>query len=456
MVVYGGTFVDLLIDDINMGIGHGLTIISDGHKGLLEAVSERIPAAEHRQCARHIYANFKKKFKGEHFRKLFWAAAGSTIRERFEHQMKEISVLEPLAYAHLMEKDPKSWCKAFFQVDRCCDAYENGISESFNAVIEEARKRPVITMLEEIRIYVMTRMYDMHTKGHGWNLEICPFVRVKLENLKKQQRYWVVLPCGFQQFEARLGNDVYAVDLSNKTCGCRAWQLTGIPCVHGMAAISNLNGNAEDYVAPWLSTDMFLKSYKYNIRPVNGSDMWPEVDYTKPLPPKQRRLPGRPTVKRKRDPSEMDLMGKTRIPKTGAVLKCSLCKEKGHNKTTCWKNKKEKSKTHQGSTIVQEKSKTHQGSTVVQETSLEMPPAVTPVSTEAATASEVPPVSTEAVTASEVPPLSTEAATTSPVQMEREPMQRVRRHSQRITKKKLGKKVDIKEGGSHEHPLDLE
>nr|KAJ0212267.1 hypothetical protein LSAT_V11C400177520 [Lactuca sativa] len=57
-------FLDILMDDIGRGNGSGLTIISDGHKGLLEVVKERIPEAEHRQCARDIYANFKKKFWG--------------------------------------------------------------------------------------------------------------------------------------------------------------------------------------------------------------------------------------------------------------------------------------------------------------------------------------------------------------------------------------------------------
>ncbi|KAL7587026.1 hypothetical protein Lser_V15G35954 [Lactuca serriola] len=68
-------FLDLLIDDIGMGVGHALTIISDQHKGLVEAVKERVPAAEHRQCARHICANFQKRFKGKIFKKLFWRAA---------------------------------------------------------------------------------------------------------------------------------------------------------------------------------------------------------------------------------------------------------------------------------------------------------------------------------------------------------------------------------------------
>ncbi|KAI3497044.1 hypothetical protein L1887_39425 [Cichorium endivia] len=44
-------FLDLLLDDIDMGEGRGLTLISDQHKGLIEAVKERVPEAEHRQCS---------------------------------------------------------------------------------------------------------------------------------------------------------------------------------------------------------------------------------------------------------------------------------------------------------------------------------------------------------------------------------------------------------------------
>nr|KAJ0199665.1 hypothetical protein LSAT_V11C600324570 [Lactuca sativa] len=331
-------FLDLLLDDIEMGIGHGLTLISDQHKGLVEAVKERVPAAEHRQCARHIYANFKKRFKGEQYRKLFWAAAASTTQPKFEVEMNSIKTIDPLAYEHLMERDPKSWCRVFFEVDRACDAYENGISESFNSVIDLARKRPLLTMLEEIRIYAMERMYRMLLEGQSWgNLKICPSIRLKISKLKKQQRFWGVIPSGVQKYEVRIGNDGYAVDLNNNTCGCRSWQVSGIPCVHAVAAISYLNGNAEDYVAPWFHTTMFLTCYNHTINPLNGSSMWPEAPYIKPLPPQKRRLPGRPTLKKKNDQSEMENKGKTRhtISKIGAVNRCTICREGGHNRSTC-------------------------------------------------------------------------------------------------------------------------
>nr|KAJ0188959.1 hypothetical protein LSAT_V11C800416280 [Lactuca sativa] len=67
-------FIDLFVDDINGGLGAGITLLSDGHRGLLEAVKERWLEVEHRQCARHIVANFAKRFTGQHFRKLFWRA----------------------------------------------------------------------------------------------------------------------------------------------------------------------------------------------------------------------------------------------------------------------------------------------------------------------------------------------------------------------------------------------
>ncbi|KAL4590926.1 hypothetical protein LXL04_003873 [Taraxacum kok-saghyz] len=183
---------------------------------------------------------------------------------------------------------------------------ELGVSESFNAAIDEIRKLPLITMLEEIRIYVMERLYNSKKKGEGWDLDICPSIRLKLEKFKLKQRFWQVYASGYEQFEVNNGYDGYAVNLNNRTCGCRAWQLTGIPCVHGVAAISYLHRNHEEYVA--------------------------ECHY----PPKKRRLPGRPKMKRRIDESERQDRGhKHSVSKKRAVLKCRICKLPGHNKTTC-------------------------------------------------------------------------------------------------------------------------
>ncbi|CAI9272588.1 unnamed protein product [Lactuca saligna] len=124
------------------------------------------------------------------------------------------------------------------------------------------------------------------------------------------ERFWKVIPSGYQQYEVRLGYDAYVVDIGSRTCACRTWQLTRYPCMHGYACIASLNMDVEEYVSPWFTTSMYLNCYRYTINPLNGSNMWPHVDYISPLPPKRRRLSGRPSTKRKKDQIERENQGK--------------------------------------------------------------------------------------------------------------------------------------------------
>ncbi|KAL4586919.1 hypothetical protein LXL04_011567 [Taraxacum kok-saghyz] len=123
-------FLDLMIDDLDLGMGQGLTLMSDQHKGLIEAVKEILPNDEHRQCARHIVANFSKRFRGVHFENLFWKACNATTEPTFKLVMNEIEALSKMAYKYLMDKDPKTWSRAFYQTGRCCANVENGSMDS--------------------------------------------------------------------------------------------------------------------------------------------------------------------------------------------------------------------------------------------------------------------------------------------------------------------------------------
>ena len=70
-----------------------------------------------------------------------------------------------------------------------CDSVENGNSESFNNVLDDARKKPIITMLEDLRLYVMERMYHMRIQGENWaRFGVCPKIREKINKLKYWQR----------------------------------------------------------------------------------------------------------------------------------------------------------------------------------------------------------------------------------------------------------------------------
>ncbi|GJW95120.1 hypothetical protein Tco_0174792 [Tanacetum coccineum] len=237
-------FIKCLIDDLGIDSGAGLTIISDQHK-----------------CARHIYANFRKKFNGVVYRNLFWKAAKATYPAKFERIMSEMKSVSMDAHKHLMERKPESWSRAFFSTDKACDAVENGISECFNALIVEARRKPIINMLEDIRLMTMERMQKMREKHEKWNDGICPNIRKKFEIIKDLHRNWKVVPSGESKFEVRNGYDGFRVDERMMTCSCRAWQLSGIPCQHGCAAIYFLHKDPEDYISDWYGKHMFVSAY---------------------------------------------------------------------------------------------------------------------------------------------------------------------------------------------------
>nr|GEW27591.1 hypothetical protein [Tanacetum cinerariifolium] len=87
--------------------------------------------------------------------------------------------------------------------DKACDAAKNGISECFNALILDVRRKPIINMLEDIRVLCIERLQKMREKHEKWNDGICSNIRTKLEKLKDIHRNWKVVLSGESKFEVR-------------------------------------------------------------------------------------------------------------------------------------------------------------------------------------------------------------------------------------------------------------
>nr|GEW27084.1 putative reverse transcriptase domain-containing protein [Tanacetum cinerariifolium] len=100
-------------------------------------------------------------------------------------------------------------------------------------------------------------------------------------------RFWYVIPAGRNLFKVRNGSEAFTVDKHKRTCTCRMWQL--VDC----------------------ST------------------------YSTVLPPKPRKMPGRPRKQRIRAPYERQFLN--RVSKAGVEMTCQNCFEKGHNKSFCTK-----------------------------------------------------------------------------------------------------------------------
>ena len=92
-----------------------------------------------------------------------------------------------------MSKQTKTWCIAFFGSGYACEAVENGMSECFNSIILDARKKPLITMLEEIQIYIMDRFAYMNVESEKWNSNVCPKILKKMNRFGKNMMYYFML-----------------------------------------------------------------------------------------------------------------------------------------------------------------------------------------------------------------------------------------------------------------------
>ncbi|XP_057793597.1 uncharacterized protein LOC131010184 [Salvia miltiorrhiza] len=55
-----GNESDILMEELGLRDGLGITFISDQQKGLINAIQDLAPFATHRNCARHVYSNWKK------------------------------------------------------------------------------------------------------------------------------------------------------------------------------------------------------------------------------------------------------------------------------------------------------------------------------------------------------------------------------------------------------------
>ena len=61
------------------------------------------------------------------------------------------------AYATLQVTKPETWSRAYFKLGTLCNDTLNNLSESFNRTIREARRKPLLEMLEDIRRQCMVQ-----------------------------------------------------------------------------------------------------------------------------------------------------------------------------------------------------------------------------------------------------------------------------------------------------------
>lgn len=342
-------------------------------KGLVNTIASCPDAVEHRLCVKHLYGNFKKRHAGEHLKEAMWIAARCTTMVEFNKAMENVKKIDEAAWKELNELAPGMWTRAAFSTYTCCDLQVNNMCEAFNSAIIALKELPIISLIDGLKQYITNRIVKLRDFMLRYDGDICPMINKLFDKYKKEAEGWSPNWSGdrdYARFSVSDGSDAYVVNLKEKTCACRKWELTGIPCPHSIACIWYNQQNPDEFVAHWYRLvyflylftiifcflgfysvilllyrkSTFLDTYDNLILPSNGPKLWPEIDLPPILPPYMRRAPGRPKKQRKRandepkKPSASAAASGTQslVKRNQVTVRCTRCGVLGHNQRTCY------------------------------------------------------------------------------------------------------------------------
>ena len=156
-------------------------------------------------------------------------------------------------------------------------------------------------MHDKIRQMIIKKMVLRSKIARKMSGKIIPAVSNALNAKTMTIKDHEVLICGAGIAKVTVNRFRHAVNLEQKTCSCRAWQVTGKPCTHALAFIARLSRHVhiDEFVDDYFSVDKFRKAYSGTFNPMTSKDSWPHVDLGyKIKKPKLRRKSGRPRVSR--------------------------------------------------------------------------------------------------------------------------------------------------------------
>ncbi|XP_062025578.1 uncharacterized protein LOC133741880 [Rosa rugosa] len=308
-------------------------------------LQDLFPHSHHRHCVRHLHNNFKSDgHTGLELKQRLWAIARASTMTQYTKAMNDLAKVSFTAWQWCNDRPAVHWSRSHFDEILKCDVLLNNHSESFNKSILDARKKPIIPCLEEIRVACMVRLGNRRNSAPRWRSKVGP----RIEKLLKKNAEWATEYRPVESSEWRFelhGRGVgcqtgviaqHSVQLDLQSCTCRRWDLSGIPCGHAIAAIYSKGWSPEDFVSEWYTEKKFMEAYEVMLQPIAGAAEWEVIE--RPItPPLHQRQPGRPRTKRTKEPGEEPpAPGIEKLPRSHYTqVECGICGKKGHNKRTC-------------------------------------------------------------------------------------------------------------------------
>ncbi|XP_023644686.1 uncharacterized protein LOC17899636 isoform X2 [Capsella rubella] len=306
-----------------------LTILSSMERFTADGVEANFPTACHGICVHYLAEQFQKEFQSSILVNLLWEAAHSLTVLEFKSKMNKIEQISPEASLWIQNFSPALWASSYFEGTRFGHLTANVITESLSNWIQGTSGLPIIQMMECIHGHLMNMFKERRETSSHWSDVLVPSAENQMVAAVEKSRVQRVYRAKEAEFEVMTHEGNAVVNIKNRSCLCRRWEVYGFPCSHAVGALLSCKENVYDYTESWFTVENYRRTYAETVEPVSDEVQW------------------------KKNDSEIDSEGVIRTPKVmrGAPRKrrvraedrgrvkravhCGRCNQLGHFRTTC-------------------------------------------------------------------------------------------------------------------------
>ncbi|XP_021998068.1 uncharacterized protein LOC110895088 [Helianthus annuus] len=305
-----------------------MAIISDRANSIHLAVSNVFPHAYHGLCCRHLMVNLSlPSNKKKEYQSLWWKTCKSYRLSDFNEAFHTLCLAVPRIRNTLISIGFGRWARAHCPGNRYHYMTSNS-AESINALSKDYRKLPVTQLIEFFRQSVQKWFYDRRLEGIKERHELTQWAQKKIAKKIDGSRTWTAAGVGLNTFDVDDRKKRGFVNFYDRTCSCRVWQVSGLPCGH-VIAVSKFLGETDcsHYAFRCYSNEVYKKTYEEAINPLPHKSEWeiPE-DLINVRPPHMtKRQSGRPRANNR-------ILSRGEEP---TPLYCGRCKTHGHHRDVC-------------------------------------------------------------------------------------------------------------------------
>ncbi|XP_021991714.1 uncharacterized protein LOC110888497 [Helianthus annuus] len=205
---------------------------------------------------------------------LWWKTCKSYRMSDFNESFNALCLAVPRIRQVLTNIGFGRWARAHCPGNRYHYMTSNS-AESINSLSRFSRKMPITQLIEFFRESVQKWFYDRRLQGMQESHSLTQWAQKKILKKIEGSRTWTVAGIKADSFLVEDGGKKGLVDFLNRSCSCRVWQVSGLPCGH-VIAVSRFLGETDcsHYAFSCYSNEVYKKTYEESINPLPHRSEW--------------------------------------------------------------------------------------------------------------------------------------------------------------------------------------